>query len=166
MKFLCKLFGCDSETTIKEVPVEVIKEVPVEVIKEVPVEVAQETSRTYPKKPEQPVLSGTTEEQLIQIYDHYGMTRPAQAFMDLLNDSLTPEYIEAVLDLVDVINEKTIEYMKRSAHEKEIGPALATTSVDILRRRIEDRKDRSRLNYIVEAVRNDLPVCGCEAHNQ
>ena len=162
MKFFCKLFGCESKTVVKEV----IKEVPVEVVKEVPVEVVTEAPRTHPKKPEQPVLSGTTEEQLFQIYDHYGMTRPAEGFIDLLGDSLTPEYIELVLDLVDVINEKTIEYMKRSAHEKEIGPALATTSVDILRRRIEDRKDRSRLNYIVEAVRNDLPVCGCEVHNK
>ena len=38
MKFLCKLFGCESKTVIKEV----IKEVPVEVIKEVPVEAVKE----------------------------------------------------------------------------------------------------------------------------
>jgi hypothetical protein len=157
MKFLCNLLGCESKTVVKEVPLEVIKEIPVEVVKEIPVSVQD----SYPNKPDAPILYGSLEEQLFQIYDHYGMARPAEGFIDLLGDSLTPEYIELVLELIEVINDKTIEYMNRPAYEEEIGPALATTSVDMIRRRIKGRKDRSRSNYVVEAVRNDLPICGC-----
>jgi len=158
MKFLCKLFGCEPKTIIKEV----VKEVPVEVVKEVPVSVQQ----SYPKKPEPPVLSGSPQEQLIQIYDHYGFTRPAQAYFDHIGDTLTPEYIERVLELIDVINDKTIEYMNRPACDEEVRPALATPSIDMLRRKVKGRKDRSRLDYVVDAVRNDLPICGCKAAQQ
>ena len=157
MKFLCKLLGCESKTVIKEVPVEVVKEVPVEVVKEIPVSVQQ----SYPEKPEPPVLSGAPQEQLIQIYDHYGFTRPAQAYFDHLGDTLNPEYIELVLELIDVINDKTIEYMNRPARDEEVRPALATPTTDMLRRKVKGRKDRSRLDYVVDAVRNDLPICGC-----
>mgnify|MGYP006310737789 CR=1 FL=1 len=163
MKFLCKLFGCnDSKTVVKEVPVEVIKEVPVEIVKKVHTSVEQQ----YPQKPERPVPTGTLEGQLNQIYDHYGLNAPAQAFVNGMGSALTPEYIELVIELIDVINEKTLEYMNRLAYEDEVIPALAMPSTDMLRRTIEERKNRARINYIVDAVRNDLPICGCKAAQQ
>ena len=166
MKFLCKLFGCESKTVIKEVvrevPIEVIKEV----IKEVPTEVVKEVSvgsqQSYPQKPERPVLSGTPQEQYIQIYEHYGYTKPAEAYINLLGDELNLQYIELTLELIDVINDKTIEYMNRPAYNVEVKHVLATANTDMLRRSIQERRDRGRLSYVEEAVRNDLPICGCK----
>lgn len=167
MKFLCKLFGCESKTVIKEVVKEVPVEVVKEVIKEVPVEVVKEitvgSKQSYPQKPERPVLSGTPREQYIQIYEHYRYTKPAQAYIDYLGDQLNPQYIELILELIDVINGKTIEYMNRPAFDVEVKHVLATANTDMLRRVIEERKDRGRLGYVEDALRNDLPLCGCEA---
>lgn len=162
MKFLCKLFGCESKTVIKEVvkevAVEVIKEVPVEVVKEVPVG----SQQSYPQKPERPVLSGTPREQYIQIYEHYGYTKPAEAYIDMLGGELNAEYIELTLELIDAINDKTIEYMNRPACDIEVKHVLATANTNMLRRAIKERRDRGRLSYVEEAVRNDLPICGCK----
>jgi len=169
MKFLCKLFGCnDSKTVIKEVPVEVIKEVPVEVVKEVHTSVEQ----AYPQKPERPVLTGTPEEQLKQVYDHYGYKRPAEAYFEQLAEDITPELVDWTVELIDTINNKTMQYMNRPAFEEEVRPSLLTyeseraTRVQMLQTKVEIRKDRNRTDYVVDALRNDLPICGCKVTEQ
>jgi len=167
MKFLCKLFGCESKTVVKEV----IKEVPVEVIKKVPVEVVKEVqAHIHPQKPERPNVSGSLKDQLVQIYDHYGYERPSDLYLDRLAQEIDDNYIKLFIDLIDTINDKTLEYMNRPALSKEVTPILITyqseraTHNEVLKNKIQIRKERSRVNYINDAIRYDLPICGCQVH--
>jgi len=172
MKFLCKLFGCESKTVIKEV----IKEVPVEVIKEVPVEAVKEvqadSKSIYPQKPERPDVSGSLKEQLIQIYDHYGYERLSDASLDILVSEIDDNYIDLFIDLIDTINNNTMEYMNRPAFSDEVTAILITYKTDRathneqLEQKIKLQKEKSRVSYIHDAIRLDLPVCGCQVHNQ
>ena len=165
MKFLCKLFGCQTKTVVKEVPIEVIKEVPVEVIKEVQADI-------YPKKPERPSVSGSLKEQLIKIYDHYGYRCPSDKYLDKLVEEIDADYIELTIDLIDTINDMTMKYLNRPAFDKEVYPALITvqseraTHNEVLKNKIKIRKERSRINYINDALRYEYPVCGCQVDKQ
>jgi len=162
MKFLCKLFGCESKTIVKEV----IKEVPVEVVKEV----QTDSKSIYPQKPERPNVSGSLKEQLIQIYDHYGYERPASAYLDTLVQQIDDDYIDLFIDLIDTINDKTMEYMNRPAFSDEVTARLITYKTDrathneLLKKKIEVWKETSRENYIGYALGRGLPVCGCQVH--
>jgi len=162
MKFLCKLFGCESKTIVKEV----IKEVPVEVVKEV----QTDSKSIYPQKPERPNVSGSLKEQLIQIYDHYGYERPASAYLDTLVQQIDDDYIDLFIDLIDTINDKTMEYMNRPAFSDEVTARLITYKTDrathneLLEKKIEVWKERNREYYISRALGRDLPVCGCQVH--
>ena len=52
--------------------------------------------------------------------------------------------------------------MNRPAYNVEVKHVLATANTDMLHRAIQERRDRGRLSYVEEAVRNDLPICGCK----
>lgn len=152
MKFLCKLFGCDTEIreVIKEVPVEVVREV----IKEVPVQSVSKT--TKPARPDIPNGLSQSEKYLF-VCGAYGY-KVTDSWIALVGDNLTDEFIELTLDCIEAMCDATLQYMNRLPEMPEFQYFLAATTADARRETLHRIKTQPKKEWLLRAIANDLSI--------